>query len=139
MYWHRDIPVFPTALPSYASIPRIPRSAREGDRVAHVGEAGDVDEGALEAEAEAGVRHRAIAAQVAVPGVALAVDAALGHAAVQHLEPFLALAAAEDLADPRGEHIHCRDGPAVVVQSHVKCLDGLRVIHHDDRLLRVLF
>jgi hypothetical protein len=33
------------------------------------------------------VRHRAVAAQVAVPGVALPVDAPLGHAAVRHLEP----------------------------------------------------
>jgi len=46
-----------------------------------------------EAEAEAGVRHRAIAAQIAVPGVVLLVDAALQHVAVQHLEPLLALAA----------------------------------------------
>jgi hypothetical protein len=36
----------------------------------------DVDEGegALEAEAEAGVRHRAIAAQIALPGVMLFVE-----------------------------------------------------------------
>src|SRR5580692_2968923 len=61
------------------SIPRVSRGSREGDRVADVGEAGDVGEGALEAEAEAGVRHRAVAAQVAVPRVVLAVYAALGH------------------------------------------------------------
>jgi hypothetical protein len=48
-----------------------------------------------------GVRHRAVRAQVAVPGAVLAVDAALGHIAVQHVEPLLALAAADDLADPR--------------------------------------
>src|SRR5262249_33208533 len=49
------------------SILRMPRSARERDRVAHVGKSGDVRERALEAEAEAGVRYRAVAAQVAVP------------------------------------------------------------------------
>jgi hypothetical protein len=38
----------------YASIPRVAGGARERDRVADVGEAGDVGEGALEAEAEAG-------------------------------------------------------------------------------------
>src|ERR1700719_4314995 len=79
--------------------------AREGDRVAHVGEAGDVGEGALEAEPEAGARHRAVAAQVAVPGIVLPVDAALGHAAVQSLEPLLALAAADDLTDPGRQHV----------------------------------
>src|SRR5580704_5678627 len=80
-----------------ASIPRVAGGAREGDGVADVGEAGDVGEGALEAEAEAGVRHRAVAAQVAVPGVVLPVDAALDHAAVQYFEPLLALAAADYL------------------------------------------
>src|SRR5260370_42266206 len=78
----------------YASIPRVAGCSREGDRVAHVGEAGDVGEGALEAEAEAGVRDRAVAAQIAVPGVVLLVDGALRHAALQHFEPLLALAAA---------------------------------------------
>ena len=41
------------------------RRAGDGDCVAHVREAGDVGEGALNAEAEAGVRHRAVAAQTA--------------------------------------------------------------------------
>src|SRR6266581_5530143 len=87
-----------------ASIPCLAGRSREGDRVADVGEAGDVGEGApgeSRGETEAGVRHRAIAAQVAAPGVVLAVDAALGHAAVQYFEPLLALAAADDLADAR--------------------------------------
>src|SRR5271163_4417368 len=104
----------------YASIPRVAGRPREGDGVADVGEAGDVGEGALEAEAEAGVRHRAVAAQIAVPGVVLPVDAALGHARIEHLEPLLALAAADDLADPRRQHVHCRDRPAVVVDPHVE-------------------
>src|SRR6266852_4433995 len=102
----------------YASIPRVAGRSRERDRVAHVGEAGDVGEGALEAEAEAGVRHRAVAAQIAVPGVVLPVDGALRHARIQHLDPLLALAAADDLADPGCEHVHGRDRPAVVVHPH---------------------
>src|SRR6266436_2349593 len=98
------------------------QGSREGDGVAHVGEAGDVGEGALEAEAEAGVRHRAVAAQIAVPGVMLPVDGALGHIAVQYFEPLLALAAADDFADPGCEHVHRRDRPPVVVHPH---LEGL--------------
>src|SRR5690242_11417791 len=85
--------------------------SRERDGVAHVGEAGDVCEGALEAEAEAGVRYRTVAAQIAVPGVVLPVDAAHSHAPVQHFEPLLTLAAADDLADSRRQHVHRRDGP----------------------------
>ena len=45
------------------------RRARERDHVADVLHAGRVDDRALEAEAEAGVRHGAVAAQVAVPAV----------------------------------------------------------------------
>src|SRR3954452_3758781 len=62
------------------------------------------------------MRHGAVAAQVAVPAVVLLVDVALGHARIQHLEPLLALAAADDLADPRREHIHRRSRPALVVR-----------------------
>jgi hypothetical protein len=69
----------------------------------------------------------------------LPVDVALGHARIQHLEPLLALAAADDLADPRRQHIHCRARSAVIVHPHVEGFDVLRAVHHDDRLLRVLF
>src|SRR5215472_9830595 len=83
------------AVGQYASIPGVTGRAGEGDGVAHIGEAGDVGEGALEAEAEAGVRHRAVAPQIAVPGVLVLVDAALGHGLVQDVEPLFALAAAD--------------------------------------------
>src|SRR5947207_5407109 len=53
------------------SIPCAARRARKRDRVAHVGEAGDVGERALEAQPEARVRHRSVPAQVAIPGVML--------------------------------------------------------------------
>src|SRR5271169_5509152 len=88
-----------------ASILRVAGGSREWDRVAQMGEARHVGEGApgeSRGEAEARVRHRAVAAQVVVPGVVLLVDAALGHAPVWHLE----LAAADDLADPRRQHVH---------------------------------
>jgi hypothetical protein len=57
---------------------------------------------------------------------------------MRHLEPLLALAAADDLADAGGEHVHGRDGPAVVVLAHVERLDVLRVVHDDDRPADVL-
>src|SRR5262245_63026385 len=82
------------------SIPRVAWRARKRDGVAHVGKTGDIGQRALEAEAETRVRHRAVATQIAVPGVMLLIDAAFRHARVQHLEPLLALAAADDLANP---------------------------------------
>jgi hypothetical protein len=65
----------------------MPRRPRKRDRVAHVGKTGDAGKRAF--EAEAGVRHGAVAAQVAVPGVVLLVDAAFHHARVQDVEPLL--------------------------------------------------
>src|SRR5215475_15399106 len=121
------------------SIPRIPRRPRKRDGVADVGEARDVGERALEPQAEARVRHRAVAAEIPVPGVVLLVDGAFGHAGVEHVEALLALTTADDLANPGREYIHGGDRPAVVVYPHVERLDVLRVVHHDDGLLDVLF
>src|SRR5690606_2084265 len=71
--------------------------ARIGDRIADVGQPAHVHHQPFEAEAEAGMRHRAVAAEVAVPAVMRRVQAELGHARVQHVQPLLALAAADDL------------------------------------------
>jgi hypothetical protein len=56
----------------------------------------------------------------------LGVEAELRHARVEHVEALLALAAADDLADAGRQHVHRRDGLAVVVQAHVEGLDLLR-------------
>src|SRR5688500_7533059 len=101
----------------------------EGNGVAHVGEAGDVGDGALEAQAEAGVRHGAVATEVAIPGHVLAVDADGGHALIEQVQALFALAAADDLADAGREHVHRGDGAPVLVQAHVERLDVLRIVH----------
>ena len=49
----------------------------------------------------------------------LTVDAALGHAAVHYFEPFLALAAADDLADPRRQHVHRHDSASLASRQHI--------------------
>ena len=59
--------VAPQALRQYASIACVAGGSWEGDCVAHVGEACDVGDRALEAEAEADLRHRAKTAQIPVP------------------------------------------------------------------------
>src|SRR5215471_14219918 len=71
------------------SVARVARRSREWNCVAHVGEAGHVRDRALEAQAEAGVRHRAVAAQIAVPGIVLLVEFGLRHASFQHGEALL--------------------------------------------------
>jgi len=68
----------------------MPRRPRKRNRVAHVGKPRHIRERALKAEAEAGVRHRPVAAQVQVPPVRLGVQAHLArvHARTEALKLF---------------------------------------------------
>ena len=96
--------------------------------VADVADTRQVHHHALEAQTEAGVTAGAVAAQVAVPPVILRVHAQLLDAALQNVQPLLALAAADDLADA-GHQTVCRGhGLAVVVQAHVEGLDLLGIV-----------
>src|SRR5690606_13054416 len=81
------------------SVFRVAGRAWIRDGVADVRQSAHVDDQALEAEAEAGVWHAAIAAEIAVPVVVLAVQAELVHARVEHVQAFLALRTTDDLAD----------------------------------------
>ena len=99
----------------------------------------EVHDHALEAETEAGVTARAVAAQIEVPPVVLGVKAELSHASGQHIEPFLTLRAADDLAYARNKAVGCGDGLAVVVQAHIKCLYLLGVIGDENGLFVDLF
>ena len=64
----------------------MPRRARERDDVADVGHPGCVDDGALEPQAEAGVRHGAVAAQIAVPPVDLWIQVQFGQTPIEVLK-----------------------------------------------------
>src|SRR5690606_8021228 len=121
------------------------RGAGEGEDVADVLHAGDEEDEAFEAEAEAGVGDGAVPAQVAVPPVVLLVQAHLVEAAVEDVEAFLALRAADEFAHAGDEDVHGGDGLFSVgacllrpVQAHVEGLDALGVVHDDDGLLEVL-
>src|SRR5215510_7306432 len=120
------------------SVPRVAWRPRKRNRIAHVRQPRDVRHRALEPEPEPRVRYRAVATQVAIPAVVLLVYVMLVQSRIEHIESLFALTTPDDLADPRGEHIHRRDGLPVVVDAHVERLDGLRVVQHDYRLLRVL-
>ena len=54
------------------------------------------------------------------------------------LQALLALAAADELADARHQHVHGGHGLAVVVQAHIEGLDLPRVVEHSHRRLEVL-
>src|SRR5512138_2010941 len=88
---------------------RVLRRARERNHVADVRHAGRILNRALEAEPEARMRDRAVAAQIAIPAVVMLVEMHRIHAPVEIVETLLTLRAADDLADARREHVHCRD------------------------------
>ena len=103
--------------------------------VADVADARQVHHHALEAQAEARVTAAAVAPQVAVPPVVLRLHAQLPNAALQQLQTFLALAAADDLADAGDKAVRRGHGLAVVVQAHVERLDLLGIVGDEHRLL----
>ena len=75
----------------------------------------------------------AVFTQVAVPPVVGLVQVHLIQAGVEHVKAFLALGAADDLANAGRQHVHRGNGFAVVIHTHIKCLDVFRVIHDHHR------
>ena len=84
------------------------------------------------------MRHRAVAAQIAIPAIVRRIEPALDHALVEHIEPLFALRSADDFADPRRQHVHRCHGFFVVGQAHVKRLDLFRIIHQHRRAVDML-
>ena len=76
------------------------------------------------------MRHRTIASQIAVPTVIRRIQMAFTHARVKHIKSLLALTATNNFTNTRRQHIHGRNGFVVVIQSHIKSLDALWIIHH---------
>jgi len=70
------------------------------------------------------MRHGAEAAQVEYHQYSLSREVMLAHVLQQDVEPLLALAAADDLADARHQEIHRADRPAVVI--HAACRTASR-------------
>merc|ERR1711879_476878 len=105
-----------------AGVPRV------GDDVPNVLHARGQHDEALEAEAEAAVRHGPELAKIAVPPVVLHIEAHLADAPVEHIQALLALGAADDFADGGGKHVHRCNGFLVIVEAHVEGLDVLRVV-----------
>ena len=77
----------------------------------------------------------AVLAQVAVPPVVLRVHAQLLDAGLQHLQPLLALGAADELADAGDQAVGGGHRLAVVVLAHIEGLDLLGVVGDEHRAL----
>ena len=85
------------------------------------------------------MRDAAVFAEVDIPVVGFRIEAVLGEILQQDVEPLLALAAADDLADAGDEHVHGGDGFVVVVEAHVERFDFLRVVENGHGRLEMLF
>ena len=68
----------------------------------------------------------------------LRVEILFAHALIQNVQAFLPLAAANNLAHARHEHVHGPHGLPVIVEAHVKRLQRPRVVVQDDRTLEML-
>src|SRR2546430_16033585 len=103
------------------SRPEALEQAGEGDRLAHVVEAAQPGDAALDAHAETGVRHGAVAAEIEVPAEGVERELVPSDLRLEHGGVVLALAAADDLAVAlRREHVDA-EGEAGVGR------DGLQV------------
>ena len=111
----------------------------ERDHVADVLHAGDELDEPLKADAEAGVRDRAILAQVEVPPVVFEGEADRLDLFVEQVVPLLSLGSADDFADFGDEHVHCSDRFFIGVFPHVEGFDLFWVVGEDNRLFAVLF
>ena len=80
----------------------------------------------------------AVLAHIQVPPVILRVETQLFYAPVQGVVALFTLAAADDLTDGWHQHVHSRDGPAVIILAHVESLDLFRIIKHDHGSFEVL-
>ena len=101
----------PPKSPSYSpSKVRRPQRPRMRQHVADVAHAREVHDEPLEAEAVAGVAAASVAPQVEVPPVVALLQPQLVHARGEDVEPLLALAAADELADGGHQAVGGGDG-----------------------------
>src|SRR5438552_7494236 len=118
----------------YSSSPsklRISRRAPERDYVANVLHAGHIHQHALKPETESRVRGAAELTQLEVPPVGVLVQLLSADLVHQYVVALLPLAAADDLADPRRQHVHGANRLSIVVRAHIERFDLLWIVRHD--------
>src|SRR5690349_5044028 len=106
--------------------------------ITNICDTGHEHQHALETEAEAGMGHGPITAEIEIPFIILWVHFVAAHARFQDLQAFLALAPSDNLANSRHQQVHRRHRFVVVVQPHVERFDLLWVIKDSDRTFEML-
>ena len=80
--------------------------SRKRNHVPDVADTGDHHQKALKPQAKAAVGYTAEAAGIQVPPVRVFVHFGFVHACFKHFQTLLTLAATDDLADARYQHVH---------------------------------
>ena len=87
--------------------------------------AGDVHNGPIKTQSEAGVRDGSPPADIEIPEVVIKLsDALFGHAVLQYVKPMLALRTSDDLSHLWHQDIHSTDRFAVVIDFHIRRIVG---------------
>src|SRR3972149_3970959 len=90
-------------------------SAGEGYHVTDVVHASDQKHYTFHTQPETAVRRCAVTSQIEIPPVVGRIESLFIHSHFEHIEAFLALTAADDLAHFWRKHVHCPDSAPVVV------------------------
>ena len=117
----------------------------ERNHVADVLHTCDEEDETLETESETTVRTCSVLTCVEIPPHILHRDMALIDFCRQLLKTLLTYGTADNLADLREENVGALNGLAalaaesrlLIVYLHIECLDSLRIVCHDNRLLEV--
>lgn len=112
--------------------------------ISNIIDAGRVHDEPLESHAKAPVRDGPVASQIEIPLELRGVHASPPQRALETIKALLAQTAADKFSDARNKEIDGRDrlvigaGPGIIVDAHVKGLDGTRVVDDKEGALDVL-
>ena len=81
----------------------------------------------------------AIFAEIKIPPIILFLKVKLCHTSLEYVESFLTLASTDNLTNTGNKKVHCGNSLAIIVLTHIECLDFLGIIDKEYRLLINLF
>src|SRR5580765_17083 len=135
---HSGLPVWLAPFAGRSEL-RVAGRARKRDDIANVRHACEEHQQALEAQAEARVRHGDVTSQFRIPPVVLRLELVKFQVLQQLVQALFPLRAANDFANARHQDIHGGHRPGIVIQPHVEGLDFARIVENRRRRFEVLF
>ena len=112
--------------------------SREGFNIADVGNARDIHNETLKAETEARMMRAAVFAKLSIPPVILRIESEAPVCLEKLIHALLTLASADELANAGDKHIHSGNSLAVVILTHIECLNLLGIVRYKHGLSEYL-